>query len=302
MPYLMPIALLGHLIPKAGMNEVARARVGLGQSAPWTSTAVSTGTAIGTPLVIGALGIKGGAAATTAGGAAVGASVAAAAVTAGVALAGVAVMAWISSARRRGAQKVAATSIVDEAAPYLQDNLDAWKRGPRTLADTVAALEYAQAAFDYIRSEEGCGNRQLGSAGERCIAERVCREGDAGCRWPWIDYYATEMKEWLGRINRGEIDPDTGQPPVPELVPMESGNGNGHGSGNVAGREPGMMLAGGGTANAAGMDTGTSASGRDTGRLLLLAGLGVLALVASSGMDMGLDMGSGSGKGKRSKG
>ena len=72
--------------------------------------------------------------------------------------------------KKKGAQKVAATQIVEEGSRLLQQNLDAWNSSPKTTQDQQAAL----LNFDQIWDEiyRACSDRELGSAGERCISER----------------------------------------------------------------------------------------------------------------------------------
>jgi len=72
--------------------------------------------------------------------------------------------------KKRGAQKVAATEVVNEAEPILQQNLAAWQNSEKYQSQQ----EFAIANFYdvWVNVERFCGNPKLGSAGERCISER----------------------------------------------------------------------------------------------------------------------------------
>lgn len=82
------------------------------------------------------------------------------------------VLSWI---RRRNAQKVAATHVVDDAEPYLAENRDVFlqlaSQGLATSADQAQAL----ATFDAIWAQvvRECRRPELGGAGERCVSERA---------------------------------------------------------------------------------------------------------------------------------
>lgn len=90
---------------------------------------------------------------------------------------------------KRNAQKTLATSIVNDIEPQLKINLSAYMAGPRTALSQQQAL----ANFDagWLMVLENCGRKDLGSAGERCISERMqggtapwCPSPDhRGCDW-----------------------------------------------------------------------------------------------------------------------
>ena len=73
---------------------------------------------------------------------------------------------------------------VDSLEALLQANRDNYLSGPRTAARRDAALAYFDQQWRWLRSSQGCGNRMLGGAGVRCLAERQ-RDG----AWPWESYY-----------------------------------------------------------------------------------------------------------------
>ena len=104
----------------------------------------------------------------------------------GAAVAGVTM--WLTSIFRRGAQKEAATRIVDEIEVKLKENLQGYLSLPvRYQSAQAQALANFDAAWQAV--VENCSNPQLGSAGQRCIQERQ-RGGSApwcptgtGCDW-----------------------------------------------------------------------------------------------------------------------
>jgi hypothetical protein len=120
------------------------------------------------------------------GGAASAASLAAAGVTAGLAIAGVGITAWIQSARLRGGQKIASTNIANDIERKLQDLKASYEASSKSYADWQYAKTLENQLFDLL--VQGCGRQELGSAGQRCIEERLCREGE-GCKYPWKTWY-----------------------------------------------------------------------------------------------------------------
>jgi hypothetical protein len=93
----------------------------------------------------------------------------------GAAVAGVTF--WLSSMFRRGAQKEAATKIVEQIGDKMKENVEAYFAGPRTLASQQQALANFDAAWNAM--VQALSNRQLGDAGKRGIAER----DRSGCKW-----------------------------------------------------------------------------------------------------------------------
>lgn len=139
---------------------------------------------------------------------------------------------WIQSARIRGQQKIGATTQANQAEKLLQRNLKAFQESGKTRADQQLALDGAMQIMDWLTGMDGCGNPQLGSAGQRCIEERDCHvAGEGKCRWPWLAYYVDPIKDDPDVVDvpvtaTGGIDPVTGQP---------LSNGNGAGAGGVQG-------------------------------------------------------------------
>lgn len=102
----------------------------------------------------------------------------------GAAVAGVTL--WLASIFKRNAQKEAATQIVDQIEPKLQENLRAYFSGPRTRASQLQALHNFDAAWEAMK--QACQNSQLGDAGKRCISDRQ----QGACHWKtkciqWVD-------------------------------------------------------------------------------------------------------------------
>jgi len=151
MPYITPRRTLGQIAEEA----------------------IATGAATGTGIAM-AVAAPGAVLATTASTLAL-----AVPIIGGVAAAAIIILAWT---RRRGAQKVAATQVVTEAEPLLQQNLEAYQSSARTRGDRQQALESFDRVWRFVVSR--CSDRALGSAGERCISERA-----PGGRWDWFAAY-----------------------------------------------------------------------------------------------------------------
>jgi hypothetical protein len=115
-----------------------------------------------------------------------GASPAMVGVGAGLALATTGIQAWIQSARLRGGQKLAATNVANEIERKLKDLKTAYEASPKSIADWQYAKQTEEQLFDFL--QQGCGTQQMGSAGQRCIEERYCFEGE-GCKYPWRTWY-----------------------------------------------------------------------------------------------------------------
>jgi len=102
----------------------------------------------------------------------------------GLAVAGAVVGLMALFNRKGGRQKIAATEIVKRLEPLLKDNRDGYLSGPRTAASQEVALANYDAAWQWLRSEQNCGNPKLGDPGRRCISERA-----RGGRWRWPARY-----------------------------------------------------------------------------------------------------------------
>ena len=126
----------------------------------------TTAFTLGSPLATGGA-VLGGAALSSAGITA--ASLATAGITAGVGLVIAAIALWLG--RRGPKQKVATTQIVNEAAPLLQQNLDAWNACPKGCADQSAALNAALQVWYAVVN--ACCNTSLGDPGHSCMDDRL---------------------------------------------------------------------------------------------------------------------------------
>lgn len=150
---------------------------------------INAGSTLGTSVLTDALVSGGGAAATA--GAGIGASLASAGVTAGLSLAVTGLMMWLQSAKLRGKQKVAATTIANQVEGKLKELKDAYEASGKTEADWLAAKNVQAQLLDYFQGPSGCGNADLAAAGQRCLSERMCKEG---CLYPWLEWYSLGEK------------------------------------------------------------------------------------------------------------
>lgn len=114
------------------------------------------------------------------------------AVGAGLSIASGLVAAFVARNQKHNAQKVAATNAVNELGQALEKNLTAYLASDRFYSQQQYALQTFDEGWDWLTSPNGCGNAELGSAGQRCIDERK-RGGVA----PWCptgtgcDFFAT---------------------------------------------------------------------------------------------------------------
>jgi len=106
-------------------------------------------------------------------------------ISAGVSLASSAVNGWLNSVQLSHNADTATTLIVNRLAQLLQTNKDAYMSGPGTCADQAAALAAYDSAISWMQSPQACGNPSFGSAGNRCISDRI----GSGAKWPWQAYY-----------------------------------------------------------------------------------------------------------------
>ena len=102
----------------------------------------------------------------------------------------VGITALIGMFKKRGAQKEAATEIVNEAEPILQKNLAVWQNSEKYQSQQ----DYAIASFYdvWTSTERFCSNPKLGSAGERCISER--QEGGNHPAGDWFRRYLDPIR------------------------------------------------------------------------------------------------------------
>ncbi len=106
----------------------------------------------------------------------------------GVAVAAVTFALGLFFARKGPQQRIISTKIVDqlESDPQfgMAANLAAYFDGPRTRASQAQALANFDAAWEWLRSADACGNPELGNPGRACIEDR-----QRGGRWDWFAMY-----------------------------------------------------------------------------------------------------------------
>lgn len=117
-----------------------------------------------------------------------------------VALAATLIYSWIA---RRGAQKVAATSVVNEAEPYLRQNRDAFLAlQTPTATDQAQAVSNFQAVWAQVVKE--CASPGLGNAGHACIEDRMPIGQEISTpvgtltgngKWNWFGYYLDPIEQ-----------------------------------------------------------------------------------------------------------
>lgn len=149
---------------------------------------ITAGSTIGTTVLSSS--VTGGAAAATSA-AGIGTSLASAGVTAGLSIAVAGLTMWLQSAKLRGKQKVAATTIANQVEGKLKELKDAYEASGKTEADWLAAKNIQTQLLDYFQGPTGCGNVELAQAGQRCLSERLCKEG---CLYPWLEWYSLGEK------------------------------------------------------------------------------------------------------------
>lgn len=84
--------------------------------------------------------------------------------------------------RKGPKQKVATTSIVDQVEPLLQDNVNAYLTGPRTVTAQQQAIANFEAGWRFV--VENCNIPEMGEPGLRCTSER-----QRGGKWDWFRLY-----------------------------------------------------------------------------------------------------------------
>lgn len=82
--------------------------------------------------------------------------------------------------KRSGARRLLATDIVNALEPVLALNLDLYLAGPRTASEQRMRLAEFDEAWNFLKSDAGCGTDRLGQAGRRCISDR---QRDAQFDW-----------------------------------------------------------------------------------------------------------------------
>lgn len=99
------------------------------------------------------------------------------------------IIAWVRSIKLKNAQKVGATTDANEAEYKIKDLLEAWNTSAKTRSEQVAALAAFDEIWAWLVSPAGCGNTQLGTAGQRCISERMAGGTVPGTGGNWFVWY-----------------------------------------------------------------------------------------------------------------
>ena len=108
------------------------------------------------------------------------------AISSGVSLATSAASLWMNSIQLSHDADTATTQIVNGLEPLLNANKKAYLAGPGTCGDQAAAEAAFDTAMQWLQSPKACGQPGYGSAGNRCISDRLC---ETGCKFPWIAWY-----------------------------------------------------------------------------------------------------------------
>jgi hypothetical protein len=140
----------------------------------------------------------------------------------GAAVTGVTLALTALFSRKGPKQKTAATQFAEDVIKVLQDNLAAYKAGPRTVSSQAQALANFDAGWTYLTSTDACGNSALGQWGVRCIFERqragTCTQAQAEA----ADKDLSQCGEWdMFADLRDPIANDTGVVADPVLEEAE---------------------------------------------------------------------------------
>jgi len=137
----------------------------------------------------------------------------------GLAIAGItiAITAWLH--RRGPQQKIQTTHIVNEAEPYLKQNVDAYLNGPRTRANQAAATENFSTIWNAVVAE--CGQPQYGDPGGRCVTDRQ-RGSTKGYDWfaLYLDPIANDTTVVADQPSSFTLFADAGAPNGGGISPM----------------------------------------------------------------------------------
>ena len=235
-----------------GSYPVPRLRLaGLGQPAPSTTQMVQQAGAIASAATVGVLSATVGSS-----GFILGLSGAIAIPIIGAAIAGVTlgIVAILNSGC--GQTCIVTSNWANQAADLLEKNIQAYfaEPAPRTAEQKAQALANFDQIWNYLSQQ--CGNPQLGTAGQNCIADRMA----GACKW-----HQTGQPEFPGQPANGACwnwfnayrDPIADDPAVVTQTTVDP-------AGSIASAIPATI------------------GGLDTTTLALVAGLGVLAVALGS--------------------
>lgn len=118
-------------------------------------------------------------------------------------IAGVTVALMMIFGRKGPKQRVATTEIVNKVEPLLQQNLQGYLSGPRTVSSQAQALANFDAGWQFIL--DNCGIPEMGNPGKACISDRqagACTWQEAGECWDWFKGYRDPI------ANDPQVKPD----------------------------------------------------------------------------------------------
>jgi hypothetical protein len=152
----------------------------------------------------------------------------------GAAVVGVTIAISLLWSMHHDPRKNATTDIVNQVAPQLQTNLDAYMNGPRTVSSQAQALANFDAGWNLVL--QNCGQAQFGQnpgdPGYNCVHDR-----EAGGKWPWPTYYRDPI------VNDPNVKPDPAS--VTTLATQATGYLNVlEGNNPAASISPALVLAG----------------------------------------------------------
>lgn len=145
------------------------------------SRALGTTVSVAFPFVTGA---------TTAGGASAGSAILGAfGGPIGIAVTGItfAIGHFVNKWKQRAKQKEFTTDIVNEAEPYLQQNLAAWQQSSKTRSEQAQAISNFNAVWGEVVRQ--CSVRELGKPGEWCVEDRA-----SGGKHDWFMRYLSPIE------------------------------------------------------------------------------------------------------------
>lgn len=177
-------------LPSSGPRSLRRGGWGDANEA---ARGVQVGSSVAAPVITGIIASH---AAATAAATGVGASILGMAPALAVPLIGAAMLGatiLITTLIRNsgcGQTCVVTSQWANQAATALQQNLDAYRNGPRTKASQGVALANFDAIWEALKQQ--CGQPGTGDAGKRCISDRqrgACTWKDNGECWDWFKGY-----------------------------------------------------------------------------------------------------------------
>ena len=121
----------------------------------------------------------------------------------GAVVAGVTLGLMALFSRKGPKQRVATTQIVNKVEPLLQQNLQGYLSGPRTVSSQQQALANFDAGWQFIL--DNCGIAEMGNPGKACISDRqagACTWREAGECWDWFKGYRDLI------ANDSQVKPD----------------------------------------------------------------------------------------------